>query len=293
MASFSWRTCPGEQIWPQGCCVLSLLGTRFTLSRPASLSELPMLSWTQTLSSLTCLSMIYPKCFGFTEVMQVSTQTVVMTPLRLDDINTHTILQTHPRASSITDTCPFRILEPLSILLLIWIQAWWMSSFRPLKRKALPLNTFPLCCNSGRGMLGALENLQPENLSASAWKRALSDSISPTSIQTFIRAFSGGLSSFVRSKWIQEVEFNCCLGHPNARITVISHHAWLKPAFLNWPLIMLQGLIELNNDQGEVPSPEDNGSVRFPYGNWEELRTRLSYVLADWDTETVSKKKNE
>lgn len=54
---------------------------------------------------------------------------------------------------------------------------------------------------------------------------------------------------------------------------------------------MLQGLIELNNNQGEVPSPEDNGSVRFPYGNWEELRTRLSYVLADWDTETVSKKK--
>lgn len=56
---------------------------------------------------------------------------------------------------------------------------------------------------------------------------------------------------------------------------------------------MLQGLIELNNNQGEVPSPEDNGSVRFPYGNWEELRTRLSYVLADWDSETVSKKKNE
>lgn len=70
-----------------------------------------------------------------------------------------------------------------------------------------------------------------------------------------------------------------------------THYIW-GVTFLTLS-VLVQGLIELNNDQGEVPSPEDNGSVRFPYGNWEELRTRLSYVLADWDTETVSKKKNE
>lgn len=42
-------------------------------------------------------------------------------------------------------------------------------------------------------------------------------------------------------------------------------------ALLNWPLIVLQGLIELNNDQGDVPSPENKDSLRFMYGGVQDL----------------------
>lgn len=40
-----------------------------------------------------------------------------------------------------------------------------------------------------------------------------------------IQAFHWSLNSFVKPKCIQEAEFSCSLGHPNAGITGMSHHA--------------------------------------------------------------------